>query len=100
MVTSTCTELEAAMNSLGGRRPSCVRRPDGDAIVVLAIGGTEMARWPLAGSTRPDLSVIDSLARLALAARRLGGAVTVRGAGPELLALIDFVGLDDVILVD
>jgi hypothetical protein len=31
---------------------------------------------------------------------RLGGAVTVHGAGPELLALIDFVGLDDVILTD
>jgi hypothetical protein len=44
--------------------------------------------------------VIDSLARLALAARRLGGAVTVRGAGPELLALIDFVGLDEVVGTD
>jgi hypothetical protein len=100
MVTSTCTELEAAMNSLGGRRRSSVRRPEGDAIVVLAVGGTEMARWPLAGSCRPDLSVIDSLARFALAARRLGGDVTVSGAGPELLALIDFVGLDDVLLAD
>jgi hypothetical protein len=100
MLTSTCTELEAAMNSVGGRRRSSVRRPDGDAIVVLAVGGMELARWPLTGSTRPDLAVIDSLARLALAARRLGGAVTVRGAGPELLALIDFVGLDDVVLTD
>ena len=57
------------MNSLGARRRSSVRRPEGDAIVVLAVGGTEMAHWPLAGSTRPDLTVIDSLARLALAAR-------------------------------
>ena len=88
------------MNSHGGRRRNCVRRPEGDAIVVLAVGGTEMTRWPLAGSSRPDLSVIDALARYALAARRLGGAITVRGAGPELLALIDFVGLDDVIVAD
>ena len=88
------------MNSVGGRRRSSVRRPEGDAIVVLAVGGTEMASWALAGSTRPDLAVIDSLARLALAARRLGGGITVRGAGPELLALIDFVGLDDVVLTD
>jgi hypothetical protein len=99
MTTSTCTELEAAMNSFGGRRQSSVRRTGGDATVVLAVGGTEMATWPLAGSTRPDLSVIDTLARFALAARRMGGDVTVRGAGPELLALIDFVGLDDVIVV-
>lgn len=88
------------MNSLGGRRRSSVQRPEGDATVVLAVGGMEMASWTLVGSTRPDLAVIDSLARLALAARRLGGAVTVRGAGPELLALIDFVGLDDVVFTD
>ena len=68
--------------------------------MVLAVGGTEMTRWSLAGSSRPDLSVIDTLARYALAARRLGGAITVRGAGPELLALIEFVGLDDVIVTD
>jgi hypothetical protein len=100
MLTSTCTELEAAMNSLGAGRRSSVRRPEGDATVVLAVRGTEMASWPLAGSSRPDLTVIDALARLALTARRLGGGITVRGAGPELLALIDFVGLDDVILTD
>jgi hypothetical protein len=100
MLTSTCTELEAAMNSAGTQRRSSVRRPEGDATVVLAVGGTEMASWPLANSSRPDLAVIDALARLALTARRMGGAITVRGAGPELLALIDFVGLDDVIVVE
>ena len=88
------------MNSVGGRRRSSVRRPERDAIVVLAVGGAEMASWPLAGSSHPDLTVIDTLARFALAARRLGGAVTIRGAGPELLALIDFVGLDDVLVTD
>lgn len=88
------------MNSLGAGRRSSVRRPEGDATVVLAVGGEEMAHWPLAGSTRPDLAVIDSLARLALTARRLGGAITVRGAGPELVNLIEFVGLDDVVVVD
>ena len=88
------------MNSLGGRRPSSVLRPEGDAIVVLAVGGTEVASWPLIGSSRPDLSVIDNLARLALMARRRGGAITVRGAGPQLLRLIHFVGLDDVLAVD
>jgi hypothetical protein len=100
MVTATCTELEAAMNSVGGRRPISVLRPEGDAIVVLAVGGTEVASWPLIGSSRPDLCVIDNLARLALIARRRGGAITVRGAGPQLIRLIDFVGLDDVVVVD
>ena len=88
------------MNSLGGRRPISVLRPEGDAIVVLAVGGTEVASWPLIGSSLPDLSVIDNLARLALMARRRGGAITVRGAGPRLVRLIDFVGLDDVVVVD
>lgn len=88
------------MNSVGGRRHNDVLRPEGDAIVVLAIGGTEVASWPLAGSARPDLGVIDTLARLALTARRFGGAIMLRSAGPELLGLIDFVGLDDVLVVD
>jgi hypothetical protein len=100
MVTATCTELEAAMNSLGGWRPISVLRPEGDAIVVLAVGGTEVASWPLIGSSHPDLSVIDNLAHLALMARRRGGVITVRGAGPQLLRLISFVGLDDVVAVD
>ena len=86
------------MNSVGGWRLIDVVRPEGDAIVVLAIGGTELARWPLAGSAHPDLDVIDALARLALAARRLGGEIGLHNAGPELLGLIDFVGLDDVLV--
>ncbi len=97
MVTSTCTELQAAMISCGGVRQSGVVQPGGDATVVLAVGGTEIARWPLAGSSRPDLEVIDELARLALTVRRFGGEIGLRHAGPELLGLIDFVGLADVL---
>ena len=88
------------MNPLSARRPSSVPRPEGDAIVVLAIGGTELTSWPLVGSSRPDLDLIDTLARQALVVRRLGGAITVRGAGPELVDLIRFVGLDDVLVVE
>ncbi len=86
------------MSSLAGCRLIDVVRPEGDAIVVLAVGGTELARWPLAGSARPDLDVIDHLARLALVARRFGGEIGLHNAGPELLGLIDFVGLDDVLV--
>jgi hypothetical protein len=99
-MTSTCTELEAAMNSFGGSRHSDVLRPEGDAIVVLAVGDTEVASWTLAGSSQPDLVVIDALARLALAARRLGGAIRLRSANPSLVSLISFVGLDDVLVVE
>jgi hypothetical protein len=100
MTTSTCSELAAAMSSLGARRQSSVGQPDRDATVVLAIGGTELGRWPLPGSARPDLSVIDALAQMALGARRIGGEVGLRGAGADLLALIDFVGLADVLETD
>jgi|GEM_PF-5248434 len=85
------------MNSSGGVRPTGVVRPQGDAIVVLAVGGTEIGRWPLPGSARPDLDVIDELARLALTVRRFGGELGLREAGPELLELIDFVNLADVL---
>ena len=100
MLTSTCAELDAAMNSVGGRRHRGVQRRQGDAVVVLAVGGAELAAWRLAGSAQPDLAVIDTLARLALAARHVGGAIALRNAGPGLLALIDFVGLDDVLVAD
>ena len=42
---------------------------------------------------RPDLAVVDALARSQLRARRLGLVVRVRLVGDELPALLDFVGL-------
>ena len=44
-----------------------------------------------------DAVAVDALARLALAARRRGCDVRLRGASPELLALMDFVGVADVL---
>ena len=43
-----------------------------------------------------DAVALDALARLALAARRHGCRVRLRGAGPELWGLIDLSGLRDV----
>jgi ABC-type transporter Mla MlaB component len=40
-----------------------------------------------------DAVAVDALARLQLAARRLGADVRVRGASRDLLALVDFMGL-------
>jgi ABC-type transporter Mla MlaB component len=44
-----------------------------------------------------DAVAVDALARLALAARRRGCEVRLRGASPELLALVDFIGVADVL---
>ncbi len=43
--------------------------------------------------TAPDLDVVDALARLQLATRRVGGSVGVVAACDELAELLDLVGL-------
>jgi hypothetical protein len=40
---------------------------------------------------------VDALARLQLAARRRGCVIRLRHASPELLELVDFMGLADVL---
>ncbi len=44
-----------------------------------------------------DAVAVDALARLALAARRSGCEARLRGASPELLGLLQLVGLADVL---
>jgi len=65
-------------------------------MVVLLRGEAELASWPLVWD-RPDLDVADELARLQLAARRVGCWIALRDAGVELLELLDLVGLSDVV---
>lgn len=48
----------------------------------------------------PDAVTVDALARLQVAARRLGGEIRLRYAAEELLQLIAFVGLDAVLRVE
>jgi ABC-type transporter Mla MlaB component len=45
----------------------------------------------------PDAVTVDALARLQLAARRRGCQVRLRHASNELLELVDFMGLRDVL---
>ena len=66
-------------------------------MVVLVRDDVEVATWPLPGQGRSDLSVVDRLARLQLAARRLGCTIRLRGAGVELWELLDLVGLGEVV---
>ena len=46
---------------------------------------------------RADAVTVEALARLQLAARRHGCRVVLRGASPELLDLVAFMGLRDVL---
>lgn len=73
--------------------------PEVTATVVVARAGdgTELAAWPLVLPGPPDLSVVDALARLQLAAGRAGFSVSLDEATPELLALLELVGLADVV---
>lgn len=48
----------------------------------------------------PELAAIDRLARIQLGARRGGGELRLTQASYELIALIDFAGLADVLRVE
>ena len=45
----------------------------------------------------PDAVTVDALARLQLAAHRLGRRVRLQNASPELLELVEFMALDNVL---
>lgn len=46
---------------------------------------------------RPTVVTVNALARLQLVARRHGCRIRLRGAGPELLMLLELVGLTDIV---
>lgn len=79
------------------RRRSTVRPRQPGTTVVLARGDAELASWPLGRSGRPDLSVVEELARLQLAARRRGCVIRLRHACPALSELLDLVGLGEIV---
>jgi ABC-type transporter Mla MlaB component len=62
----------------------------------LAVSEAEIAYCDVAG-VDPDAVTVDALARLQLAARRRGCQVRLRHASPELLDLVEFMGLTDVL---
>lgn len=67
------------------------------ATVVLTRNGRELATWALEMPENGYLAAIDELARLQLAAQRLGCRIGVRQAPPQLMALLRLVGLVEVI---
>ena len=46
----------------------------------------------------PDAVTVDALARLQLGARRRGCTIHLRGASDELMELVEFMGLDNVLV--
>jgi hypothetical protein len=48
-------------------------------------------------TVEPDAVTVDALARLQLAARRFGCCVRLRNASDELVELVEFMGLTDVL---
>jgi hypothetical protein len=67
---------------MGAPAPESDIRP---GVVVCDVGGVE-----------PAAVVVDVLARLQLAARRRGCRLRLERASPELLELVEFMGLSDV----
>ncbi len=66
------------------------------AVVVLLGGGIEVVVGRVAGG-RPDLAVVEALARLQLEARRRGCSICVRDPSRELCELLDLVGLSGLV---
>ena len=65
--------------------------------MALCRGDAEVASWPLDRSGSADLAVVDELARLHLAARRMGYSIRLRDACTGLLELLDLVGLRELV---
>lgn len=79
------------------RSPGCVARlSEGVARIVAA--GVDVVVCDVADLVRPDLLAIDAVARMQLAARRLGGSIRLLHAAPALAALLGLAGLTEVVL--
>jgi hypothetical protein len=66
-------------------------------VVLVLDDDVELVLWRMDGLSGPDLDLVDRLARLQLAARRLGYAIRLRNPCDELRSLLDLVGLTDVL---
>jgi hypothetical protein len=62
-------------------------------VTVVGPDGTEQACYPLAGPGNPDLAAVDTVARLALLARRRGDRIVLAELSPALRDLLDLAGL-------
>jgi ABC-type transporter Mla MlaB component len=68
----------------------------GRVCALLSGSRSDVALCDVAG-VLPDAVTVDALARLQLAARRTGCQMRLRNAGEELVELVEFMGLTDVL---
>jgi hypothetical protein len=68
-------------------------------VVIVVDDGTEIVVGRVDARTA-DLELVDALARLQLAARRHGWALRLRDVAEELQALLEFLGLADVLALE
>lgn len=64
---------------------------------LMAPGDVEVVVCDVGAPVRADAVTLDALARLQLAARRRGCRVVLRNASSDLLALLELVGLSDIV---
>jgi hypothetical protein len=70
-----------------------------DAVVLVVDADTgEVEGW--FDARRPDLALVDSLARMQLRARRRGTRLCLRNVSDELRGLLELVGLADVLALE
>jgi hypothetical protein len=62
-------------------------------MALIGPGGTVLATRRLCGAGDPGIQAVEDVARLALAAARLGGRVVVTEVSPEMTELLEFSGL-------
>ena len=64
---------------------------------MLLSGETVLATWDIECDGRPALALVDELARLHLAARRLGWSISLRDTDADFADVIELAGLSDVL---
>jgi hypothetical protein len=63
------------------------------AVVVLVRDGEQVLLGPIYGPEQCDLGFVEGLLRVQLAARRFGWSIRLREVRPDLLELVELVGL-------
>ena len=66
-------------------------------IAIADCSGTTIATWTVGGAGTPDLDVVDRIARLQLDTKGRGQTLELSEVCPDLVALITFAGLADVL---
>jgi anti-anti-sigma regulatory factor len=76
---------------------SSAARLGGEVGDLLRATGASLVVCDVGGVTRANAAAVDAVCRFRLAARRLGCRLRLRHASPELVDLLDLMGLCDVV---